>query len=240
MARLHYLTPLKSIRDEKMTCIEKNSTVRQRDKETYAVVPHVPCGVVTPETLRKIADVSEKYDAAALKITSAARIAIVGVKEEDLPEIWGELGMAPGQAIGKVVRSIKACPGTTFCALAKQDALTLGMTLDEKYHGMELPSKTKMGVSGCANQCAENCIKDISLAGTKNGWTLMAGGVGTGRPRLADVFAEELSTEEALELFDRLLGFYKENAKKVERMGRMIDRLGLDAVKAAVLGEKAA
>ena len=220
--------------------MQKNSTVRQRDKETYAVVPHVPCGVINAEGLRKIADISEKYEAAALKITSAARIAIVGVKEEDVPRIWDELDMTPGPAIGNVVRSIKACPGTTFCSLAKQDALTLGMTLDEKYHGMELPSKTKMAVSGCATQCAENCIKDISLSGTKNGWTLMAGGVGTGRPRLADVIAEELSTEEALALFDRLVTYYKENGKKLERIGRMIDRMGLDTVKAAVLADKAA
>ncbi|BCS98679.1 NAD(P)/FAD-dependent oxidoreductase [Desulfoluna limicola] len=220
--------------------IHKNASVRQRDKETYAVVPHVPCGVITPDTLRKIADVSEKYDAAALKITSAARIAIVGVKEEDVPKAWEDLDMKPGQAIGKVVRSIKACPGTTFCALAKQDALTIGMAIDEKYHGMELPSKTKMAVSGCQNQCAENCIKDASLAGYKNGWTLMAGGVGSGRPRLADVIAEELETEEALAMFDRLIDFYKNSANKAERIGRMIDRIGLDAVKAAVAGDKAA
>lgn len=220
--------------------IHKNASIRQRDKETYAVVPHVPCGVITADTLRKIADVSEKYEAAALKITSAARIAIVGIKEEDVPSAWEDLGMKPGQAIGKVVRSIKACPGTTFCALGKQDSLTIGMAIDEKYHGMELPSKTKMGVSGCQNQCAENCIKDASLAGYKDGWTLMAGGVGSGRPRLADVIAEGLETEEALAMFDRLIDFYKENATKSERIGRMIDRIGLDAVKAAVAGEKAA
>jgi NAD(P)H-nitrite reductase large subunit len=219
---------------------QENSTVRQRDKETYAVVPHVPCGVITPETLRKIADVSEKYEAAALKITSAARIAIVGLKEEDVARAWDDLAMTPGQAVGKVVRSIKACPGTTFCSMAKQDALTLGMILDEKYHGMELPSKTKMSVSGCQNQCAENCIKDASLAGTKNGWTLMAGGIGSGRPRLADIFAEDLDTDEALAMFDRLITYYKENGKKLERIGRMIDRIGLDAVKTAEAGEKAA
>ena len=220
--------------------IQKNASVRQRDKETYAVVPHVPCGVITPDTLRKIADVSEKYKAAALKITSAARIAIVGIKEADVDSAWEDLQMKPGQAIGKVVRSIKACPGTTFCALAKQDALTIGMALDEKYHGMELPSKTKMSVSGCQNQCAENCIKDASLAGYKTGWTLMAGGVGSGRPRLADVIAEGLETEEALAMFDRLIDFYKENGNKAERLGRMIDRIGLDTVKTAVAGEKAA
>ncbi|MHC4126321.1 MAG: NAD(P)/FAD-dependent oxidoreductase, partial [Planctomycetota bacterium] len=62
----------------------------QRDKKTYAVAPHIPCGVVTSEILRKIADVADKYNAAALKITSAARIAIVGLNEEDIDDIWAQ------------------------------------------------------------------------------------------------------------------------------------------------------
>ena len=87
----------------------------QRDKKTYAVAPHVPCGVITPETLRKLADVAEKYKVAALKITSAARIALVGIEEADVDGIWEDLGMEPGGATGLCVRSIKACTGTTFC-----------------------------------------------------------------------------------------------------------------------------
>ncbi|WP_269848808.1 hypothetical protein [Methanosarcina horonobensis] len=50
--------------------------------------------IVYPETLRKIADIADKYGAAALKVTSAQRIAIVGLKEEDLDAAWGELGMS--------------------------------------------------------------------------------------------------------------------------------------------------
>lgn len=214
-----------------------NGVVLQRDKETYAVVPHVPCGVVTPDLLRKIADVSEKYGAAALKLTSAARVAIVGIKEEDVEKVWADLGMQPGNAVGKCVRSIKACPGNAFCSLGQQDALSMGMKLDEKYHGYELPSKTKIGVSGCNNQCAENCIKDISLFGKKGGWTLMAGGIGTGRPRLANVIAENLDDDTALALFEKMVVYYKENGKKLERIGKMIDRLGLDTVREAVAGE---
>jgi NAD(P)H-nitrite reductase large subunit len=104
----------------------------QRDKETYAIAPHIPCGVVTPQTLRKIADVAEKYNYAALKITLAARIAIVGLKEQDLDAVWADLGMSPGAAVGLCVRSIKACPGTTFCKRGIRDSLGLGMQLDVK------------------------------------------------------------------------------------------------------------
>jgi NAD(P)H-nitrite reductase large subunit len=212
----------------------EKGVVLQRDKETYAIAPHLPCGVVTPDQLRKLAAAAEKYGAAAVKVTSAARIAIVGIKETDIDAIWSDLGIRPGHAVGMCVRSVKACPGTAFCRLGQQDSLGMGMKLDEIYHGMDLPSKTKMGVSGCRNQCAENCIKDVGLYGKKEGWVLTVGGKGTGKPRLADTLAEDIDSDQALRLIEKVIAFYRENAKKVERIGAMIDRLGLDALKAAV------
>lgn len=208
----------------------------QRDKETYAVAPHIPCGVVAPATLRRLADVAEKYGAAALKVTSAARIAVVGLKEEDVDNVWAELGMNPGAAVGLCVRSVKACPGTTFCKRGQQDSLGVGMKLDEKYHGTELPGKLKMGVSGCVNQCAETCIKDIGLVGLPKGWKVFVGGNGGARPRLAKEIAKDLTTDEALELVDKIIEYYKANAKPRQRLGAMLEKVDFEEFKKAVLG----
>jgi NAD(P)H-nitrite reductase large subunit len=71
------------------------SAVLQRDIETYAILPHMPGGLVTPDALRRIADVAEKYNTQALKLTSAQRLAIVGLKEEDLDNAWRDLDMKP-------------------------------------------------------------------------------------------------------------------------------------------------
>ena len=211
----------------------EKGAVLQRDKETYAIVPHLPLGLITPEQLRKIADVAEKYKTAALKVTSAARIAIVGLKESDIDQAWKDLGMQPGAAVGLCVRSIKSCPGSTLCRLGQQDSLALGTELDKRYHGFELPNKCKMGVSGCPNNCGESSVKDVGFIGKAKGWTMVVGGNAASRPRLADVLAENLSTDEALALTDKVLAYFKENAKKGERIGRMIERLGLDAIKQA-------
>ncbi len=209
----------------------EKGVIRQKetDRTTYAIAPHIPCGVVSPEQLRTLADVAEKYNAAALKITSAARIAIVGITEDQVDGIWKDLGMDPGHAVGLCVRSVKTCPGTTFCRLAQQDSLKMGMELDETYHGMVLPSKMKMAVSGCKIQCAENCIKDISLYGTADGWTLMIGGNGSARPRLADTLMEGLSTDDAKAMVAKVVAYYKANSKR-ERMGRMVERIGLETI----------
>ena len=209
----------------------------QRDKQTYAVAPHIPCGVVSAQTLRKLADIAEKYDAAALKLTSAVRIAIVGLKEEDVDNVWAELGMDAGAAVGLCVRSVKACPGTTFCKRGIQDSLSLGLKLDKKYHGMELPGKLKIGVSGCPNQCAETCIKDIGLVGGPKGWTLMVGGNGGAKPRLAKELIKGISADQTLDLIDRVIDYYKTNAKPHQRLGAMLEKIDFEEFKSAVLSE---
>jgi len=215
----------------------EKGVIIQRDKQTYAVAPHIPCGVVQPATLRKLADAAEKYGAAALKITSAARIAIVGLKEEDVDNVWSELGMKPGAAVGLCIRSIKACPGTTFCKRGIQDSLSLGLKLDGKYHGLELPAKFKIGVSGCPNQCAETCIKDVGLVGLPKGWKVLVGGNGGAKPRLSQELAKDLSIEQALELVDKIINYYKANAKPHQRLGSMIEKMGFEEFKSAVCSE---
>lgn len=204
----------------------EKGVILQRDKSTYAVAPHFPCGVITPEQLRTVADVAERYGAAAVKITSAARIAIVGLREEVIDSVWKDLSCDPGAAVGLCVRSVKACPGTTFCKRGKQDSLAMGLYLDKRYHGMELPGKLKMGVSGCPNQCAETCIKDIGLVGMPEGWEIFVGGNGGGKPRLSLKIAEGLTDEEAQKMVEQIIQLYRSTAKKNHRLGRMIEVMG--------------
>ncbi|KQC15883.1 MAG: NAD(P)/FAD-dependent oxidoreductase [Methanothrix sp.] len=212
----------------------EKGAILQRDKETYAIAPHIAGGIIDPASLRKIAEVAEKYKAAALKITSAQRIAIVGLKPEDLDGAWTDLGMKPGAAIGLCVRSVKICPGTTFCKRGLQDSVGVGLKLDEKYHGMEMPSKFKIGVSGCPNSCAEPAVKDLGLMGTAKGWTVLVGGNAARKPRLGMVLAEALSDDEAFALVDKVINYYKANSEK-KRLGEFIDEIGFENFKKAVL-----
>jgi NAD(P)H-nitrite reductase large subunit len=217
-----------------MLKLGEKGAILQRDEQTYAIAPHIPCGVVTPELLRKLADVAEKYNAHAMKITGATRIALVGIKEEDIDAVWKDLGLKPGAAVGLCVRSIRTCPGTTFCKIGQQDSLGMGMKLDERYHGMELPGKLKIAVSGCNINCAESWVRDIGLFGKPKGWTLVVGGNVGSKPRIAQELYSDLSDDEALKAIAKIIGFYSENGKKGERIGKMIDRLSLDTLKAAL------
>lgn len=223
-----------------MLKLGEKGAILQRDNQTYAVAPHIPCGVVTPALLRKLADVAEKYQAKALKITGATRLAIVGIKEEDIDKLWADLGMLPGRAVGLCIRSIRSCPGTTFCKLGQQDAMGIGLKMDSLYHGMELPGKCKMAVSGCQINCAESSVRDIGLIGKANGWTLVVGGNVGAEPRLAQEIIAGLNDSQVLEAVEKVVACYKQSAKKGERIGKAIDRLGLDLFKNAVSSLKSA
>ena len=220
-------------KEKKKDLLEKGAIV-QRDYETYAIAPHIPGGICEPSTLRRIADVAEKYNAKALKLTSAQRIAIVGLAESDIENAWRDLDIIPGNAIGLCVRSVKICPGTTFCKRGKQDSVKLGMEFDSKYHGMELPSKFKIGVSGCANSCAESWIKDLGFIGMPKGWKVVVGGSAGAAPAIADVLTENLNDDEAMKLADKIINYYK-NCDTKKRLGRYIKEVGLEEFKKEVL-----
>lgn len=212
--------------------ILEKGAILQRDKTTFAIAPHIPGGIITDfDMLRRLAAVAEKYQVKAIKLTSAQRMALVGLQAADLDQIWQELGMIPGAAIGLCVRSVKICPGTDFCRIGLQDAVKVGLALDGKYHGFELPYKFKIGVSGCPNSCAESAGKDIGLVGFKNGWQVSAGGFLSGiKPRLADVIATDLDDYQAMQLVDRIIDWYIKVNKK-RRLGKIIDEVGLETFK---------
>ncbi len=220
----------------KKDILEKGA-ILQRDKETYAIAPHIPGGLITTATLRKICDVADRFKVPALKLTSAQRIALIGIKEEELDAVWTDLAQTPGAAIGLCVRSVKICPGNTFCKRGVQDSIALGLKLDEIYHAMELPNKLKMGVSGCMLSCAEVSVKDIGIMGIARGWKILVGGNAGIRPRLADVLVEEVATtEEVLTIVAKIIRYYKGTPKK-ERLGRLVEEMGIERFREAVLGQ---
>ncbi len=214
----------------------EKGAVMQRDKENYAIVPHLPLGIITPEQLRKIADVADKYQCAAIKVTSAARIAIVGLKEDEIDQAWSDLGMSPGAAVGLCVRSIKTCPGNALCRLGQQDSMGLAGELDKTYHGRQLPGKLKMGVSGCPNQCGESSVKDIGFVGKAKGWTIVVGGNAASRPRLAETLVENVDDDKAREITAAIVDYFAREGKKGERIGRFMDRVGFTTFKQQVCG----
>jgi len=215
--------------------IVAKGAILQRDRETYAIAPHIPGGLTDTATLRKICDIADKYRL-ELKLTSAQRIMLIGIKEEELDTIWAELAQKPGAAIGLCVRSIKICPGTTYCKRGVQDSISLGLKLDARYHAMVLPNKMKMGVSGCMVSCAESGLKDIGVIATAKGWRILVGGNAGARPRLADVLVDVAADEDqVLTIIDKIITWYRNSGREM-RLGRLVEEMGIDTFREEILG----
>ncbi|WP_425059675.1 hypothetical protein SCACP_02720 [Sporomusa carbonis] len=204
-------------------------------KRTYAITPHLPGGFIKPEVMQKYVDVTKKYGG-TMKLTSAQRIMITGLKAEDIEDIWQELGMQPALGYANCVRSVKICPGIAFCKRGKQDSIKLGLELDKRYIKKEMPSRIKLGVSGCPNSCSEAVIKDIGVIGTDDGWDVYVGGSAGSHPRLADKLIEGLNYDDTLRLVDIIMLYYQKHAD-IERIGQFIERIGFEKFKADVLAE---
>ena len=211
--------------------------ILQRDKETYAIVPRMPMGVLTPEILEKLARVARKYDVRIIKITSGQRIALVGIKPQDVNNAWNDLELEVGPAEGLCVHYVQACPGTETCKFGQGDSLGLAAKIEKMYVGKKdfIPAKTKFGISGCKLNCAESFVRDIGAFAAPDGWTVVVGGNSGGRPRIGNVIAEKLSEEETIELMKRILDYYAKNAKQRERLPRFTERIGTEEFKKAVL-----
>lgn len=209
--------------------------ILQRDKETYAIVPRTPVGLVTPDVLENMAQVVRKYKIPVAKITSGQRLALVGIKEEELDSVWQDLQMDVGRAIELCLHYVQACPGTSVCKFGVQDSLEMGMELEEIFHGHDLPAKMKIGVSGCPMCCGESMVRDIGLIGKKNGWTVVFGGNAGRRPRVGDILAEDLERGGAVDLVQKCVDYYQDNGRKRERTARFIERTGIEAMKASLL-----
>ncbi|MEO6472003.1 MAG: nitrite reductase large subunit NirB [Aeromicrobium sp.] len=206
---------------------------------TYSVVPRIPGGEVTPDGLIAIGQVASDFGLYT-KITGGQRIDLFGARIEQLPAIWTRLvdaGFESGHAYGKSLRTVKSCVGQTWCRYGVQDSVALAIALELRYRGLRSPHKIKLGVSGCARECAEARGKDVGVIATDQGWNMYVGGNGGFTPRHAQLFAEDLTTEELVQAIDRFLMYYVRTADRLQRTAPWLEGVegGIDQVRAVVL-----
>jgi nitrite reductase (NADH) large subunit len=190
-----------------------------------------------PDQLRRIADAADKYGVRMIKVTGSQRIDLLGVRKEDLPAIWEDIGMPSGHAYGKAVRMVKSCVGTEFCRFGIGDSIKLGVELERAWEGLYTPGKVKAGCSGCPRNCAEATVKDVGIVAVEGGWQVRVGGAAGGNVREADVLCTAESRAEALRVATTFLQYYRENADYKERTYDFVPRVGLEEVRRVVLDE---
>jgi nitrite reductase (NADH) large subunit len=198
---------------------------------TFSVIPRIRGGVTSPAELRRIADVAEKYHVPMVKITGSQRIDLLGVRKEDLPHVWADLGMPSGQAYTKGVRMVKTCVGSEFCRFGVQDSTSAGIEMERRFENLFTPHKVKMATVGCPRNCAEATVKDIGLIGQEGSWQVVVGGAAGKSVRKADLLLTVETTEAALEASELFFQYYREHGNYLERTYDFVVRLGIDKVR---------
>ena len=208
---------------------------------TYSVVPRMWGGMTNPKELRAIADVADKFEIPAVKVTGGQRIDLLGVKKEDLPAVWADLnaaGMVSGAAYAKGLRTVKTCVGSDWCRFGTQDSTGLGIRLEKFMWGAWTPAKVKLAVSGCPRNCAEATCKDIGVICVDSGYDIHFAGAAGLDIKGTELLCHADSEDEALEIIVALTQLYREQGRYLERIYKWAKRVGTPSILSNVVNDR--
>ena len=223
--------------DPQSRYINERSHANIQKDGSYSVIPRMWGGETTADELRRIADAVDKYKIPTVKVTGGQRIDLLGVKKEDLPAVWKDIGMPSGHAYAKALRTVKTCVGSEWCRFGTQDSTQMGKDLERTLWRMYAPHKVKLAVSGCPRNCAESGIKDVGVIGVDSGWEIHVGGNGGIKTEVAQFLCKLKTAAEVLEYSGAFLQLYREEGWYLERTVHYIGRVGLDYVKKRVVDD---
>ena len=231
--------PKEALDDPQSRFINERSHANIQKDGSYSVIPRMWGGETTASELRRIADAVDKYQIPTVKVTGGQRIDLLGVKKEDLPAVWKDIGMPSGHAYAKALRTVKTCVGSEWCRFGTQDSTQMGKDLERALWRMYAPHKVKLAVSGCPRNCAEAGIKDVGVIGVDSGWEIVIGGNGGIKTEVAEFLVKVKTPEEVLEYSGAFLQLYREQGWYLERTVHYLHRVGMDAVKKRILDDAA-
>ncbi|RIO53802.1 nitrite reductase large subunit NirB [Staphylococcus pasteuri] len=202
---------------------------------TFSVIPQMRGGVTDADQLIRLGEVAKKYDVPLVKVTGSQRVGLYGLKKDELPQVWKDLGMRSASAYGKKTRSVKSCVGKEFCRFGTQYTTRLGIRLEKTFEYIDTPHKFKMGVSGCPRSCVESGVKDFGVISVENGYQLYIGGNG-GTEVTKGQFLTTVETEDdVIRMCGALMQYYRETGIYAERTAPWLERLGFENVKEVLL-----
>lgn len=124
-------------------------------------------GNLDSKSMRVLSSIAEKYGEGYMGFTTRLCVEIPKIKAENIPAVKEELqaaGLITG-GTGKRVRPVVACKGTV-CTSGMIDTQAIGREIKNKFFMKEtLPTKFKIGVVGCPNNCTKASLNDLGFMG---------------------------------------------------------------------------
>lgn len=218
-----------------MNFFMKKMMKRKLDREDKKfIAPHFPGGAVKPDDLRKIADLCERFPESRIKLSG--EIIIGGISDEERRgEFRKMLGLPTVSVAGFSVRPVRICAGGFICDHNLQDSRSLGLKLDELFHGRMLPFKMIISVSGCLRSCAEPLVRDIGIVASQKGYAIYAGGAAGAKPRIGKKLFQDINETQVIDIVEKIINLYEKEGKTPERIGKFIERIGFERFKKEII-----
>jgi len=222
--------PLEYIDDAQSRFVNERNHANIQKDGTYSVLPRMWGGMTTPQELRAIADAAEKYNVPTIHVTGGQRIDLLGIKRDDLPDIWSDLnkaGLVSGHAYSKGLRTVKTCVGTDHCRFGTQDSTGLGIKLEKILWGSWTPHKVKLAVSGCPRNCAEATCKDLGVICVDSGYEVSVAGAAGMELKQTEALAKVATEQEVIDLSIAFIQLYRESAAYLDRPYKWVAKVGM-------------
>jgi len=199
-------------------------------------------GDISDSQMETVADLAEDFSFDEIRATHEQNLVLPHVKKEDLYAVWRAL-KAAGLATPNIglVSDIIACPGLDYCTLANARSIPIAQRISERFGDLgaqEDLGELKIKISGCINACGHHHVGHIGILGVdKKGeefYQITLGGSGAEDASLGDIVGRGLSSSDAVNAVDALIGFYRKNRQDNERFIDTYRRLGADPFKEAL------
>jgi sulfite reductase (ferredoxin) len=209
----------------------------------------VPAGHITPDGLRRVADLAERYGDGTLRTTIMQNIIALNIPEDRVPALTREAANLPdGIALDATPfrRGVISCTGSQYCKLAvvetKAFSGAIVSELERRLPGFN--EQVKVHVTGCPNACGQHWIADIGLQGVQiehdgtsvDGFDFFLGGAVGAAPRLARRIGLRLPATDAASALERMFRVFLGDRRGAEQFPMWVARTGDDAVKRALAG----
>jgi ferredoxin-nitrite reductase len=184
----------------------------------------IPGGILSPEELRVIGDISQRFGRGFGELTTRQNIQLHWLELARLPEvlrILAEGGLSTTGACGDNVRNITGCP---VAGIDREELFDVREVLKgasdffvRHTEYSDLPRKHKITLSACPHQCHAPEIHCIALIGSlrqgEPGFAVRVGGGLASWPRLADDLGVWVPAGEAVEVLRAIVDVWREDLK---------------------------
>jgi len=223
--------------------LKKKGFLRQRQDGFFILRTRGSLGNYSAEQLSALADISKKFGRGIIHTTTRQGMEIPFIKFEDIEAVEKDVkaaGIELGTS-GPRVRATTCCPGNNWCKRGLINTFELFEKIEKDLNikcSMDLPHKLKIAISGCPNKCTRAEATEIGIHGQvdtsgserRTGYVVYIGGCGGKAPRQGIKLDKIFNINETLSIVEKVVKYYKENAKPRQRLGQLIEESGKDII----------